>query len=481
MFRDEQRYEVWNRIRQQDVRAFSGLLTPAALAEAARRAGVRVVASPLCAFNLAWLGIAAALRCTDSFACVLTTTLKLLEDQQQFPRTPVGRAQKNGRRKKHRKCKHDPRRNDPTAVSEEAFAKARRRLPLEFWINLIVVLGDLFEAKHAELHRFRSFRILALDGTRIDLPNRQALRDHFGAAKNHSGSHQVQGRMVMLQFPFTRLPYRYRLDPVKTGETTMALRLVESLRPGDLVLLDAGFWSYRLLWAIAQRGAYFAIRQIKGLNVTTLRRLRPDGKDRLSCWQPKDSRGQWRKLGLPKSMDLRIVDYCIPGFLRQAVVTNVLDPRRISRDDWTRLTTSCGDAGKKLLPGLFHRRWEIETTYYELKVHQGLDRHLRSRTVESTHFEVAGHVVLYLLVRWLMTEAAVKHGLDPLRLSYLHAKRELEAMRPALLHCTTAFAARVLLPRLLDRIAEHQVPVRPGRHYPRKKKRTKPSEVTKKG
>jgi hypothetical protein len=33
------------------------------------------------------------------------------------------------------------------------------------------------------------------------------------------------------------------------------------------------------------------------------------------------------------------------------------------------------------------------------------------------------------------------------------------------------WACEVLLPRLLDRIAEHQVPWRPGRSYPRPKDR----------
>jgi len=43
-----------------------------------------------------------------------------------------------------------------------------------------------------------------------------------------------------------------------------------------------------------------------------------------------------------------------------------------------------------------------------LKVDQGLDRHLRSHTPASIEYEVAGHVVLYLLIRWLIVEAATK-------------------------------------------------------------------------
>ena len=90
MFTDEHRCEVWHEIRQQDIRAFSKQLTPAVFAEAAKRTGVALVKSPLCLVNLVWLGVSAAVHATDSFATVLTMTLRLLEDQQEFSQSKVG-------------------------------------------------------------------------------------------------------------------------------------------------------------------------------------------------------------------------------------------------------------------------------------------------------------------------------------------------------------------------------------------------------
>lgn len=106
-----------------------------------------------------------------------------------------------------------------------------------------------------------------------------------------------------------------------------------------------------------------------------------------------------------------------------------------------------------------------------MKVEQELEAKLRSRTPGSVQFEVAGHVVLYFLVRWMIVEAAVKHGVDPLRLSFLGALRELRDIQKSLITASTRWA-RVLVQRLLDRIAEHQVPLRPGRRYPRRKQST---------
>ena len=472
MFTDEHRYDTWNEIRQQGMRKFAAYLTPVVLLKAAERTGLKLVKSPLCLAHLVWLGVAAALHGMETFAGILTMTLRLMEDQEHF-QNHMARLKRSGQgRQKLPKgrSKHDPRRTDPTQITEEAFAKARQRMPLEFWINLIIILGEQFAARHQDGHQFRGFRILAMDGTRIDLPDWQTLKDHFGTAKNRSGAHNAQARMVMLQFPFTRLPYRYELTPLAQGEVTVGLRLAAHLQAGDLVLVDAGYWSYNLLCTIAGRPAFFAIRMYRRLNTRKLRNLQRDGRDCVVRWTPKDSRGRWRKAGLPKSIDLRIITYQVPGFRSQQIATNVLAPEEITREDWTRLATDYPDAGEKLLPGLYHRRWEIETTYRELKVVQGMEGHLRSRTVRSIQFEVAGHVVLYLLVRWLMVEAAVRHGLDPLRISFVEALRELHAKRESLVAASPRWV-KVLVSRLLDRMAQHLVPPRPGRHYPRKKKK----------
>lgn len=472
MFTDEHRYDAWNEIRQRGIRAFSDQITAELIAEAAGKTGLRLVKNPLCLFNLVWLGIAAALHRTNDFETVLKGTLKVLEYDQKFANTPVGRAKQKSNKSsspRKNKSKHDPYRNDPTEVTEEAFSQARSRMPLEFWFNLIILLVGKLEQKYAALQQFKGFRLLAIDGTSIELAYWKQLRDHFGATRNKSGDQKTEARMVMLQFPMTRIPYAYELCPWSEGETTIARRLTKNLRTDDLVLLDGCFWSFGLFCDIQQRGAFFAL-PLKGRNVTLKRVGRGKGLDYQVIWTPKDSRGKWRKEELPASIPLRVITYQLPGFRPQKLVTNVLDSQKITREDWIRLAHDSSDKGK-FEPGLMHRRWEIETTYRELKVVQAMEGGLRSRTPKSLQFEVAGHVVLYLLVRWLMVEAAVKHGVDPLRISFTKALRELTNMRPILMIASDSWAT-YLINLLLNQIAEHQLPYRPGRKYPRRKKST---------
>ena len=162
-----------------------------------------------CVWAIWWLG---RLRPAHElgFRLLLTMTLKLLEDQLAFYSSKLGKARRNGQRQergkagktgkgKHGKSKHCPQRDDPTRLSEEAFVKARRRMPLAFWVNLIIILGDQCQEQHRSLLTFHGDRLLAVDGTCIDMANWKRLRDYYGTAKMHATG-KASRRMVMLQF-----------------------------------------------------------------------------------------------------------------------------------------------------------------------------------------------------------------------------------------------------------------------------------------
>lgn len=489
MFTDELRSNVWAEIRQRGLRCFADRLKPEIVREAATRAGVARGRGPLNVLTLSWLAIASAWHSGRTFYQVLPMVIKLLGDREGFSQTPLGRAQQNGRRRAKRRrqkgcqkkgtrkkgsgggrrqprSKHDPRRDDPTQLSAAAFAQARERVSLNFWITLLIVLQELFQQEQGQWVCWRGYRLLAMDGTTLELPRYPALAQHFDTARNGSTVAVPRARMVMLQFPLARIPDRYELVPFSEGETTVAERLVGHLQPKDLLLWDRGFWSYPLFAQILARGAHFGIRLKSGSGLKTVKRL--GRRERLVRWTvPARHRRRVRDEGLPESLMLRIIDYQVPGFRPSAVVTSVTDPAQISRDDWVRLATRTEAGEQRLGVGLYHRRWEIETTYHELKVVQGMKR-LRSRTPGSVYYEVAGHVLLYLLVRWMMVEAAVKHGVDdPLLLSFSEALRELTEMWPWLVTSRPQHVRRVLLPRLLQRLASHRVRKKPGRHFAR--------------
>lgn len=459
MFKDEHRQAVWDQVRQHDLKAFRSILQPELFRAVSKHAGVPLGHSPLCLVNLVWLAASAALFPKRNFSGILVLAQKRLGDLTGW--TASARKNRTGAGKN--RSRHDPYGTDPALVSEEAFLKARRKMPFRVWSSLLLILAERLADRFPELVRWKRFRLLALDGTCVKLGSWSRLRKHFGCAANQAGRLKAQARLVMLQLPLVRLPWRYELCPLSDGERTVAERLLHHIREDDLVLMDQGFWSYGLFHQIQASGAYFAIRLYPQVRMQTLQRL--GHKDRLVTWKTPTG-PRWRDSGLPDAITLRVVDYQIKGFRPTAVVTNVLDPNEISRDEWVRLVTDEKTQGR-LTQGLYHRRWEIETTFHELKVVQEMEGNLRSRTPEGIQYEVAGHILLYTLIRWLIIEAAENAECDPLDISFRQTLTELLDISPALLAADYQRTAEVLLPRLLKRIAEHRVPYRPGRHYPR--------------
>ena len=241
--------------------------TPQLFAEVTQRTGINNGKNPLSHANLVWLGIIAAMDCTRNFAGVLQITLKWLHDSGHWKPTstptnspPVNCSQSRSKKKPQVCSKHDPRGSDPQQVTEEAFAQARQRMSLEFWMMLLLILGERIQTQFENVLRWKKYRLLSLDGTLLPLPNQKALRQHYGSAKNGRSPGPVMLRMVMLNLALGRVPLAYRTSPVSTGEKTLAMQLTANLLPNDLLLLDAGFWSYGLFYQIQRQEAYFGIR-----------------------------------------------------------------------------------------------------------------------------------------------------------------------------------------------------------------------------
>ena len=73
---------------------------------------------------------------------------------------------------------------------------------------------------------------------------------------------------------------------------------------------------------------------------------------------------------------------------------------------------------------MYHERWEVETTYDEVKTHiLGPGAVLRSKTPDLVLQEVHGVMLAHYAVRCLIHEAARKVDEDPDHLSFVHAVR----------------------------------------------------------
>jgi hypothetical protein len=112
--------------------------------------------------------------------------------------------------------------------------------------------------------------------------------------------------------------------------------------------MDRGFFHYGLFAQVQRAGGFFAIRRTRGPKFKTLRTLGPG--DRVVRWTP--TRRKWNGA----SIELRVIDYQVKGFRKGAIVTNVLAPRRMTREQFLGLNASSTWVTRRDQQGLYHQR-----------------------------------------------------------------------------------------------------------------------------
>lgn len=108
---------------------------------------------------------------------------------------------------------------------------------------------------------FRRWRVMAIDGVILDVPDTPENNREF---EHSSGGKGVSAfplvRMVALAECGTHAIVAAELGTWSTGEQTLAAGLMPALDPGMLVVMDRGFYSYKLWHAIDDQGAAMVFR-----------------------------------------------------------------------------------------------------------------------------------------------------------------------------------------------------------------------------
>jgi hypothetical protein len=311
-------------------------------------------------------------------------------------------------------------------ASKAAIAQARTKLGVEpmrlLWARAAKPLAQAQTpgAYHGQL------RLVAIDGTTMDVPDTAENRAHFGkpgASRGESAFPQL--RLVGLMETGSHGFFAFEQGPYGTGEQTLAAKLLSALKPGMLCLADRKFMTFPLWRQAVATGADLLWRGRDNL-VLPIEELLADGSY-LSTLYPSTKARRHRTGGIR----VRVIEYTLPDH-----------PDRPT----FRLLTTLLDAPlhpPETLAALYPERWEIEGAFDELKTHlRGGRIVLRSKTPHLVEQELYGLMLAHRAVRSLMLRAAPG---DPDKLSFTHTvrvvRRKPASHRPAFSPCRTRFMA----------------------------------------
>jgi Insertion element 4 transposase N-terminal/Transposase DDE domain len=300
-------------------------------------------------------------------------------------------------------------------ASKSAISQARTRLGSQVMRQLAERVLRPLAQPGAPGAWYRGLRVMALDGSCMDVADESANAEYFGYPGASRGQSAFpQARLLGLVECGTHVVTAAEVAPYGRSEQAMAAKMLPAkLEPGMLVLADRNFYGFRL-WQIACASSAKLAWRVKANLKLPVQRMLSDGSYLSAVF---DSGDRPRKAG----QAVRVIDYALedsatPPQDSYRLLTNILDP---------------ADAPALELAALYHQRWEIEGVFDEFKTHlRANSTVLRSKTPELVLQELWGLLLAHFAIRQLMTQAAWPRGLDPDRLSFTHAVRVIKRKMP---------------------------------------------------
>ncbi len=299
-------------------------------------------------------------------------------------------------------------------ASKSAISQARTRLGPQVMKQLADRVLKPMARPEAPGAWYRGWRLMAVDGSCMDVADEAANAKFFGyPAASRGQSAFPQARLLGLVECGTHAVVAASIAPYSHSEVAMAAELLPAKLNGDmLVMAERNFYSFKL-WQACASGAKLLWRVKSNLGLPVEQEL-ADGSYLSTVF---DSEDRARRNG----QRVRVIDYTLkdsasPVQDSYRLVTNILDP----------------EAAPALeLAALYHERWEVESVFDEFKTHmRSTSTVLRSKTPDLVQQELWGLLLAHYGVRQLMERAAWQQGLDPDRLSFVHALRVIKRKMP---------------------------------------------------
>ncbi|MGH3586827.1 MAG: IS4 family transposase [Pseudonocardiaceae bacterium] len=333
-----------------------------------------------------------------------------------------------------------------TVPTASAITQARKRLGRNLFPELFErtcgpVAGDLppaagfYPQGTARGAWLRRWRLLAIDGFEVDVPDTEANAAEFGyAGSGANRSAFPKARVVALAECGTHAFVAAEVDAYRVGEKTLAARLYPRLRADELLTADRGLYSWQawddaagtgaaLLWraptqlelpivGVLPDGTYLTVLikpSIRGTRRERILAAARRGEDLTEFPDALDDKGR------PAAHLARVIEYEVPDRAGSGTGELIVLLSTITDPD---------DARADELADAYHQRWEEETANDQLKTHlRGPGRVLRSRLPELVHQEIWAYLIVHHAISALTAQASTAADLDPDRISFAKALR----------------------------------------------------------
>ena len=321
----------------------------------------------------------------------------------------------------------------------------------------------------AEYYVWHGMRTLAVDGTRLVLPNHPSIIEEFG--QHQFGPNADSPRSLamgsMLYDVFNQITIDSKLAPYSSSERDLLLQHLDKVKSGDMLLLDRGYPCFWLLFLLKAKGIEFCVRLKEDWWLKVKEFTESEEKEKIVSFSlPKKDR---KKLAafpnmMEATIDCRLVKVDLGNGEKEILCTSLTDTEKYNHEDFEQL---------------YHYRWNEEEAYKLLKNRVELED-FSGKTARAVKQDFFAKIFLMTLC------AAYAHPIEEKVIAEYRAdqkrKHAQKINRTNALSMTQDILIGVIIKKKYEKaleafdkiVASTREIIRPGRSNERKKRPKKP-------
>jgi hypothetical protein len=346
-----------------------------------------------------------------------------------------------------------------------ALTQARAKLNPYAFQRLQQIAASLFY-KEAPYIKWKDFRLLAVDGSVLNLPSSPSIIEEFGYEEyvNKSTGTKSMARCSLLYDVMNQVTIDAQLSTYKTSEKVLLEKHLSYLSEGDLVLADRGYAYSSIIYWLSERKVDYCFRFHDRKMKVVKQFLASKKWDKLIDLHLDVK--VLKSLNLPKNtppLKVRLIKVKLDNGNIEVLGTSLINKEKYKQ---------------KIFKELYHKRWGVEEAFKLLKSRLCLED-FSGRTARSIYQDFYSKILMMTLC------AVLSHPIEQkVRKEYAAAKSgnkydqqlnkadALAETRNTLISLFL-FNCKKKVIAILDRlIIASRCIIRPGRKYERLKKST---------
>lgn len=225
-------------------------------------------------------------------------------------------------------------------ITKQAFSENRQKISPNAFIELNDRINQVIYQECDKYILWNGYRLSAVDGTILELPNTEVLRAEFDYSENQR-SRVARAKASCIFDLKNKIIIKSKIDKAWTSERKMAKELILDMIKDssfkELVLFDRGYPGGELISTLIEKSVYFVMRKSSTLYKKVINPQKNDQIIKIT----------YNK----KEYSVRVLKFRLDSGIEEILLTNLFD-KSFTIDEFK---------------SLYFMRWGIEVKYDELK------------------------------------------------------------------------------------------------------------------